>query len=131
MITVVFFIINEFVSSSRCWNYYFRPFSNSFYHLMNATGNNPSRSQLTEFVHDNFESSNELINWTLPDWTENPSILSRIQEPKYREWLRHLNEIWKDLARKMNYDVAKYPERHSLIYVKKGFIVPGGRFKGK
>ncbi|CAK9802112.1 tre1 [Anthophora plagiata] len=101
----------------------------NFYSLMNATNNKPTRRQIAQYVNENFASSNELVNWTLPDWTDNPSILKRIQEPKYREWARHLNEIWKELARKMSSDVATYPERHSLIYVKNGFIIPGGRFK--
>lgn len=101
----------------------------NFYQLMNATNNKPSRMQLARYVNENFASSNELTNWTLPDWTENPSILKRIQEPKYREWAKHLNDIWNDLARKMTDDVEKHPDRHSLIYVKNGFIVPGGRFK--
>ncbi|XP_017753847.1 PREDICTED: trehalase-like [Eufriesea mexicana] len=101
----------------------------NFYRLMNETDNKPSRSQIRQYVNDNFASSSELIDWTLPDWTENPSILKRIQETKYREWAKHLNEIWKDLARKASPEVAKYPERHSLIYVNNGFIIPGGRFK--
>ncbi|XP_034180752.2 trehalase isoform X2 [Osmia lignaria lignaria] len=101
----------------------------NFYRLLNATNNKPTRMQLTQYVNENFASSNELVNWTLPDWTENPSILKRIQEPKYREWAKYLNEIWKDLARKMSDDVEIHPERHSLIYVKNGFIIPGGRFK--
>ncbi|CAL7933083.1 unnamed protein product [Xylocopa violacea] len=101
----------------------------NFYKLMNATDNKPSQSQLIQYVNDNFMSSNELVNWTLPDWTENPSILKRISEPKFREWARHLNGIWKELARKISQDVAENPDRHSLIYVNNGFIVPGGRFK--
>ena len=98
---------------------------------MNETGKKPTRSQVARYVEENFSSSNELLNWTLPDWTENPSILKRIHETKYREWARALNGVWKELARKINPEVAKHPERHSLIYVQNGFIVPGGRFKGK
>lgn len=105
--------------------------NHSFRSLMNKTGNKPTRSQVARYVEENFSSSNELLNWTLPDWTENPSILKRIHETKYREWARALNGVWKELARKINPEVAKHPERHSLIYVQNGFIVPGGRFKGK
>ena len=101
----------------------------NFYNLMNATNNKPNRTEVAWFVDQNFVSSTELSNWTLPDWKESPAILKRVRDSKYRDWLRNLNVIWKSLARKMNDDVAKYPERHSLIYVKNGFIVPGGRFK--
>ncbi|XP_076764889.1 trehalase [Xylocopa sonorina] len=101
----------------------------NFDKLMNATDNKPSQSQLVQFVNENFVSSNELVNWTLPDWTDSPSILKRISDSKFREWARYLNAIWKELARKISSDVAQNPERHSLIYVDNGFIVPGGRFK--
>ncbi|XP_017881925.1 trehalase-like isoform X1 [Ceratina calcarata] len=101
----------------------------NFHNLMKSTQNNPSRNQIKQFVSENFESVNELLNWTLPDWTDNPTVLSRILDSKYREWARHLNQIWKDLARKMNPNVKEHPERHSLIYVENGFIIPGGRFK--
>ncbi|XP_076656775.1 trehalase [Halictus rubicundus] len=101
----------------------------NFYSLMNATNNKPTRSQVEDYVKKNFAEVNELVNWTLPDWTPNPSILKRVQDPKYREWLSQLNGIWKSLAKKMTKDVAENPSRHSLIYVKNGFIIPGGRFK--
>ncbi|KZC05540.1 Trehalase, partial [Dufourea novaeangliae] len=101
----------------------------NFYNLMNETNSKPSRAQVTKYVNENFASSNELVNWTLPDWTENPSILQRVQDPNYRAWVKQLNDVWKNLARKMSDDVAENPQRHSLIYVKNGFIIPGGRFK--
>lgn len=107
----------------------FTPYS--FYELMKETNNKPTKSQLTQYVNENFVASNELVNWTLSDWTNNPSILQRIQEPKYYEWAKDLNEIWKKLARKVNPEVARQPDRHSLIYVPNGLIIPGGRFKGK
>ncbi|XP_033320650.1 trehalase [Bombus bifarius] len=101
----------------------------NFYELMKETNNKPTKSQLTQYVNENFVASNELVNWTLSDWTNNPSILQRIQEPKYYEWVKDLNEIWKKLARKVNPEVARQPDRHSLIYVPNGLIIPGGRFK--
>lgn len=101
----------------------------NFDDLMNATNNKPNRSQVEEFVKNNFAETNELVNWTLPDWKENPSILKRVLDPNYREWLSQLNGVWKNLAKKMTEDVAENSSKHSLIYVKNGFIVPGGRFK--
>ncbi|XP_078034022.1 trehalase [Augochlora pura] len=101
----------------------------NFNNLMNATNNKPSRSQVDQFVKENFADTSELLNSTLPDWKENPSILKRVQDPKYRQWLSNLNAIWKNLAKKMNDDVAENPQKHSLIYVKNTFVVPGGRFK--
>lgn len=102
---------------------------NNFDKLMQATKNNPNRTQVAEFVRDNFVSQAEIHNWTIPDWKEDPRIIKRVQDPYYQKWLRALNVIWKQLARQVNEDIAENPDRHSLIYVQNGFIVPGGRFK--
>ncbi|XP_033323924.2 trehalase [Megalopta genalis] len=101
----------------------------NFNNLMNATNNMPSRSQVEQYVKENFADTSELLNSTLPDWKESPSILKRVQDPRYRQWLSSLNGIWKNLAKKMADDVAANPQKHSLIYVNNTFVVPGGRFK--
>lgn len=98
---------------------------------MQSTNNNPSREAVKEFVQSHFEETNELQDAELPDWRPNPSILDRIKDPQYKSWAADLNEIWKDLARRMTPDVRDNPKRHSLIYVENTFIVPGGRFKGE
>lgn len=97
---------------------------------MKATNNSPNRTEVDAFVRENFAVKDELDNSTLPDWKENPSILKSIDDPRYQEWAKRLNYIWKTLARKMNRDVVDNPQRHSLIYVNNTFIIPGGRFKG-
>ncbi|XP_008215783.2 trehalase [Nasonia vitripennis] len=101
----------------------------NFEALMNATGKNPSKQQVQEFVGANFLEADELLNVTLPDWNPEPAILRRIWDPRYRQWAADLNEIWKGLARRMTTDVRDNPKRHSLIYVNNTFIIPGGRFK--
>jgi len=97
---------------------------------MKDTNNSPNRSEVATFVEENFAMQDELDNSTLPDWKENPAILKSIQDPQYREWANRLNYIWKTLARKINNDLVRNPQRHSLIYVNNTFIIPGGRFKG-
>lgn len=96
---------------------------------MEETNNQPNRSQVAQFVLDNFSTEDELDNYTLSDWQENPPFLKTIEDPNLRKWAKELNEIWKKLARKIKPIVAKHPDRHSLIYVDNPFIVPGGRFK--
>lgn len=98
--------------------------------FMKITNNSPNRSQVAEFVEENFAMQDELENSTLPDWKENPTILNRIRDPQYREWAKRLNDIWKTLARRIKQDVVHNPQRHSLIYVNNTFVIPGGRFKG-
>ncbi|XP_012271873.1 trehalase [Orussus abietinus] len=101
----------------------------NFEKLMKQTNGNPNRTQIEDFVWANFKKDDELLDWKPPDWQENPAILARIQDPKFRQLAKDLNSIWNTLARKMSPDVAANPGRHSLIYVDKGFIIPGGRFK--
>lgn len=101
----------------------------NFNKLMAATNNQPNRTQVNQFVLDNFSTESELDNYTLPDWQENPPILKTIEDPNLQKWAKELNDIWKKLARKIKPMVLEHPERHSLIYVDKPFVVPGGRFK--
>lgn len=101
----------------------------NFNALMNATNNSPNRTEIAAFVAENFAMQDELENTTLPDWKENPAILKSILDPQYHEWAKRLNYIWKTLARKINVDLVKNPQRHSLIYVNNTFVIPGGRFK--
>ncbi|EGI59295.1 PREDICTED: trehalase-like [Acromyrmex echinatior] len=97
--------------------------------LMKDTSNSPNRTEVATFVAENFAMRNELDNSTLPDWKENPRILKSIKDLQYRKWAKHLNYIWKTLARKINNDLGVNPQRHSLIYVNNTFVIPGGRFK--
>ncbi|XP_020280302.1 trehalase-like [Pseudomyrmex gracilis] len=101
----------------------------NFNAFMKATNNSPNRTAVAVFVKENFAMQDELENATLSDWKENPAILKTIQDPGFREWAKNLNNIWKNLARKIKTDVVINPQRHSLIYVNNTFIIPGGRFK--
>lgn len=87
-----------------------------------------SQDQLRQFVDENFEDAEELENWIPPDFKDRPALVSLITDWKYRKWLLLLNQIWKQLGKKMNIDVLINADRHSLIYVANGFLIPGGRF---
>ncbi|KAL2721876.1 trehalase-like [Vespula maculifrons] len=101
----------------------------NFNKLMEKTNNQPNRSQVAQFVLDNFSAEDELDNYTLPDWQEDPPFLKTIEDPNLRKWAKELNGIWKKLARKIKPIVTEHPDRHSIIYVDNAFIIPGGRFK--
>ncbi|XP_026288503.1 trehalase isoform X2 [Frankliniella occidentalis] len=100
-----------------------------FEKLMQETGSNPSFEQVQNFVNQTFEDGDELEEWIPSDWTEQPALLERIENRKYREWAHSLNKLWRMLARKMKTDVRDNPSHYSLIYVPHGFVIPGGRFK--
>lgn len=99
---------------------------------MNSTNRNPTREQIENFVRQNFEeNASELVNWVPPDWTNDPSLKKKVKDPKYKKWVKDLCDIWKILAKKVNVSVEQNADKHSLIYVPNGFMIPGGRFKGK
>ena len=98
--------------------------------MMRLTNSKPSKEDVQRFVNENFSQEDELVQIPLPDWTEEPELARRVKDPYFRKWVKDLNEIWKNLARRMTPQVRDYPDRHSLIYVNKTFIIPGGRFKG-
>nr|Q8MMG9.1 RecName: Full=Trehalase; AltName: Full=Alpha,alpha-trehalase; AltName: Full=Alpha,alpha-trehalose glucohydrolase; Flags: Precursor [Pimpla hypochondriaca]CAD31109.1 trehalase [Pimpla hypochondriaca] len=101
----------------------------NFRKLMAETGGKPNKDQLTQYVKENFAQENEVIDWSPPDWQENPEFLQRVQDPVFRKWAKDLNDVWKIISRKVAPSVAEHPERHSIISVDNGFIVPGGRFQ--
>ncbi|KAL3100672.1 hypothetical protein niasHT_020951 [Heterodera trifolii] len=87
--------------------------------------------QLAKFVRENFGRANGvLIAYTPEDWVENPPKLERIKDAELKKWAKQLNELWKELSRKMP-DLNCNPglQNHSLICVPQPFVVPGGRFR--
>jgi len=89
----------------------------------------PPNSVLVKFIDENLEDGDELEEWTLPDFTDNPSITNKIRDKHYKQWAFGLNHVWKTLARKVKNDVKIHPDKYSLIWVPHGFIIPGGRFR--
>lgn len=93
------------------------------------------KDELKSFVDANFvdcpadPKCKELEIWTPHDWMPNPAVLDRIVDIRYRLWAYELNGIWKNLSRKMSSTVQKDSAMTSLIYLPKGFAIPGGRFK--
>lgn len=101
----------------------------NFQELMNMTKSKPSRDQIKKFVLGNFADGNELQNWTLPDFKENPSFLMKINNDSYRKFAEDIVKIWPTLARKIKPEIIKDSSKFSLLPVPNPFVVPGGRFK--
>lgn len=101
----------------------------NFKNLMTKTNNKPSVKDVEDFVEDNFKQEGELDEWTPPDFKTNPAFLNKIEDVSSRNFAKKLVAIWPKLGRKVNDAVEKYPDRHSLIPLPNGFIIPGGRFK--
>lgn len=70
----------------------------------------------------------EFVDWLPNDWVEHPRYLDLINDADLKQWAIDLNEIWKQLGRKMIDDVKENPQYYSIIPVDNPVIVPGGRF---
>ncbi|VDO24972.1 unnamed protein product [Haemonchus placei] len=89
-----------------------------------------SKADVKQFVDDNFDKEGEeLQSCILTDWVRYPSKLKVIKDNNLRLFALNLNEIWKELCRRIKPEVAETPERFSLLYVPHEFVVPGGRFR--
>ncbi|KRG00297.1 uncharacterized protein Dwil_GK23271, isoform C [Drosophila willistoni] len=97
--------------------------------LMAAKNNTPSKEDLQTFVNTYFgEKGTELELYTPTDWKEHPAFVDQITDPDLKQWGIDLNNIWKQLGRKMKDDVKNNPDYYSIIYVPNPVIIPGGRF---
>lgn len=67
--------------------------------------------------------------WTPADWAADPPFLAGVADARLRAWGREVHAIWKVLGRRVSPAVAEHPERHSLLPLPHGFVVPGGRFR--
>ncbi|KAL1497107.1 hypothetical protein ABEB36_008119 [Hypothenemus hampei] len=101
----------------------------NFKTMMSSTNNTPSKDQIKTFVYDNFEIVDESENWTPEDFNPTPSFLNNIRNSEIKEFAKSLVSLWPLLGRRIKDTVKQYPNRHSLIPVEEGFIVPGGRFR--
>ncbi|KAJ8912204.1 hypothetical protein NQ315_003808 [Exocentrus adspersus] len=101
----------------------------NFEQFKQQTNNNPSKEDIRKFVEDNFSEEAELDLWSPSDFNNNPRFLQRIDDVVVRDFARNLVGIWPTLARRIKSEVAENPDRHSLIPVPNGFIIPGGRFR--
>lgn len=101
----------------------------NFRQLMENTSNNPSKQDLENFISTNFNDNSELENWTPEDYTSSPEFLDRIKNKEIRQFASEIVAIWPSLGRKVADVVFTQPDKHSLIGVPNGFIIPGGRFR--
>ncbi|KAJ8949090.1 hypothetical protein NQ318_016994 [Aromia moschata] len=97
--------------------------------FMKSTAYKPTDEEVQQFVEDNFDSEGELEDWTPTDYKSNPEFLKKISDIVVRDFARSLVSIWPTLGRRVKEEVKANPDRHSLISVPNGFIVPGGRFR--
>ena len=101
----------------------------NFRRFLNTNQQKPNKTQTKKFVSENFQKHSEFENWVPPDFTPSPEILSHITDNEIRNFTTNLVKIWPQLARKVRPEVLKSSQLYTIIPVKNGFIVPGGRFR--
>ncbi|XP_041978625.1 trehalase-like [Aricia agestis] len=101
----------------------------SFNRLLKETQNNPTKAQLTEFVNLNFNSTDELEEWTPKDFKKNPEFLNSITDGEFKQFAKDIHNLWPSLGRKIKSSVYQQPELSSLIPLPYGFMIPGGKFR--
>ena len=63
------------------------------------------------------------------DWKENPKFIDFIQDQNFKSLAVMMNDIWKNLTRRISKSRNEIEQKSSLIYLEHPFVVPGGRYK--
>ena len=88
--------------------------------------------QLIKIINRYFDRPgvNELLKVDLDiESHAEPKFVSNIKDPEYKTWAMHLCKVWSKLVRQVNPELEHRQDSHSLIYLEKPFVVPGGRFR--
>ena len=87
-----------------------------------------SRTTLETFVKENFDDEGTELETIQPsDWRENPKFIDEISDDTFKDLALEMNNIWKNLTRKIAKSKEEIEEKSSLIYLEHPFVVPGGR----
>ncbi|XP_065159309.1 trehalase-like [Atheta coriaria] len=97
--------------------------------FMKENNQEPTKEQVEQFVNDNFSFADELEDWMPEDFEEEPPFLETVQPEEIRSYAKKIVAIWPNLGRKISNETLENIQRHSLLPLSKGFIVPGGRFR--
>lgn len=90
-----------------------------------------SRADLEAYVARHFGAAgSDLVAADPPDFAPDPpGFLPRVESREARAWALDVHALWKDLARRVAPAVAARPERHTLLPLPGGVVVPGSRFR--
>jgi alpha,alpha-trehalase len=92
---------------------------------------NYAADSLKAFLEEYFdEAGSDLIPYTPADHVTNPpDFLPRVQSVAARDWGLKVHALWPSLTRQVSSAAETEPDRHTLLPLKKPFIVPGERFR--
>ena len=77
----------------------------------------------------NFDVEGTELAEVLPsDCKKDPKFIENIEDENFKNLAVEMNEIGKNLTKKMTKSQMEIEEKSSLIYLEHPFVVPGGRF---
>ena len=90
-----------------------------------------SRAELESYLARYFGAAgSDLVAADPPDFEPEPrGFLPRVESPEARAWALEVHALWKDLARRVAPGVEDRPDRHTLLPLPGGVVVPGSRFR--
>mmetsp|Transcript_3283 Transcript_3283/g.9510 ORF Transcript_3283/g.9510 Transcript_3283/m.9510 type:complete len:550 (-) Transcript_3283:20-1669(-) len=88
-------------------------------------------STLLPFLQKDFSApGSELKASQAKDFVATPNnFLPEVNNASIRQWALDVHGLWNQLYRVEDESVAKNPERHSLLPIPNGVVVPGARFR--
>ena len=88
--------------------------------------------QIRKFASMYFhEPGYEIVKAEFTDWKPSPKYIDNISNPSLKKFSLALNDIWKDLYKKLDLSLLNPGAVSSHLPIKNPFVVPGGRFLGK
>ncbi|CAL5013388.1 unnamed protein product [Urochloa decumbens] len=93
----------------------------------------PSRAEMERYLARYFGAAgSDLVPAAaeLEDFEAEPrGFLPRVRSRAARAWALEVHALWRLLARRVARGVAERPERHTLLPLPRGVVVPGARFR--
>ena len=74
------------------------------------------------------ETEAELEQWVPGDWVARPRFPG-VTSARARQFCTDLNQLWRQLGRRVTGRVRELQPRHTLLHLPRPFVVPGGRFR--
>ncbi|CAL5001319.1 unnamed protein product [Urochloa decumbens] len=91
----------------------------------------PSRAEMERYLARYFGAAgSDLAEASPEDFVAEPrGFLPRVRSRAARAWALEVHALWRRLARRVARGVAERPERHTLLPLPRGVVVPGARFR--
>ncbi|KAI4343142.1 hypothetical protein MLD38_027678 [Melastoma candidum] len=104
----------------------------AFRELLASTNGTPEVRELSRYLEDHFEEAGADVEpYEPPDFEEDgpEGFLPRVESDVVRWWGLEVHRLWRSLSSRVVARVRECPERHTVVDLPEGFMVPGSRFR--